>query len=87
MADDFQSGDVVVCVKSDGRYLRDRAVYRLTAVFSYGFDVGVQVDGLDCARLGFDGIYAWRFRKLPKADDSFAEQMRKLKPTHDRVPA
>jgi hypothetical protein len=97
MADDFQVGDVVVCV-DDGPIIcphdpivihdgslaaKRRSVGRIIAI-QPGFG-GVCMCNVVLTD-GGAGVEA-RFRKLPKADDRFAEQMRALKPHREKVPA
>lgn len=101
MADDFQVGDVVVCVNADmidcphdpevlhaGFEAPARgAIGRVRAIAPAPAPEGERWCG--CTAIFTDdgaGIIA-RFRKLPKADDRFAEQMRALKPHRVREPA
>lgn len=95
MADEFQPGDVVVCVDPDTpaaigwrgpSQLRLGASYRVATVFVDSWGLCCTVRGVVADTVN-GGFLCRRFRKLPKADDSFIEQMRKLKRAHDRVPA
>lgn len=90
----FAPGDVVVCVDAqpcEEGYappeLTEGAHY---TIFEVGFDQfdnpGVFLDELESR--GFAGGYlAYRFRHIDKADDTFTEQMRALKPQRGKVPA
>lgn len=95
MSDDFQVGDVVVCINAKpdsfdpkAGLLKERAHYRVAVVGP--------VKGVFC--LGFRALpadkpntaWAWnanRFRKLPRADEQFTEMLRALKPTRAPVSA
>lgn len=97
MADEFAVGDVVVCVNDgplvcphDSLVVHDgslaakkRTVGRIVAIEpGHTFICLCRVIHTDVGA----GVEA-RFRKLPKADDRFAEQMRALKPHREKVPA
>jgi hypothetical protein len=94
MGDDFQAGDVVVAVSHDICPLHaDRAddapemigrIYRISATVPATLDGcigGARLEGRPDLRC------VGTLRKLPKADDRFAEQMRALKPHRVREPA
>jgi hypothetical protein len=97
MSDDFQIGDVVVCVAGGPIVCpHDPLVVHDGSLAPKHRSVG-RIVGIDP---GFGGVcmctvihtdagpgVAIRFRKLPKADDRFAEQMRALKPHREQVPA
>lgn len=103
VGDDFQVGDVVVCV-DDSPY-RSRDVKGKPWPMAKGSTW--RVSDVLVARLGplagqvllrfhaepplsrawKRGWYHARFRKLSKADEQFTEQMRQCKPHRNRVPA
>lgn len=98
MSDEFQVGDVVVCVDDgplvcphDPLVIHDgtlaaklRSVGRIETIEAGHPDICCLCD-LIYTDAGI-GVAA-RFRKLPKADDRFAEQMRAQKPHREHVPA
>jgi hypothetical protein len=95
MADDFKAGEAVICIDA-APDAKDPRADLLTEGRAYRVNtVGRTKDGeLRLAFLCFpsSGGRGWafcthRFRKLPKADDRFAEQMRALKPHREKVPA
>jgi hypothetical protein len=90
---DIQAGDVVVCVNVDpAPYwgpppLTLRAVYRVEDVLGIddGDGVGIVIQGVSAAPcLAF---YSYRFKKLPKADESFTQQIRACRPIKRGVDA
>lgn len=86
MSDFFKMGDVVVCVDAGNNtaYLANNAIYRVRALKGpYLYLVGVHA----FSGSGQDGFSAHRFRHLPKADDTFIQQMRSLKPARAKESA
>lgn len=94
---DFQVGDVVVCVDdgpcgcgcgdlmnfSIGQMDRiDRIWVRSSGVYFDSPHFGTPSPNHPAR-----GVAARRFRKLPKADDSFIQQILACKPHHNQVPA
>jgi hypothetical protein len=85
----FKVGDVVVCVNSDrAPMLKLQATYRVSGVNNWGICEldgavysGVLLFGVNIN--GYDAIDARRFKHLPKADDTFINQMRSLKPAKE----
>lgn len=92
MSGPFNVGDVAVCVDADPCPCTGRACpyqkgkpYRVSAIgATYTAEDGL-VQWLQSEAL--DRWSADCFRHLPKADDSFAAQMRACRPVRDRVPA
>lgn len=91
---DYDVGDVVVCISSDGKGgdgvdpdcpLPFIAVggFRRVRNIEPSFE-GVEFEGCYDEDWCYD---ARSFRKLPKASDDFTEQMRKLKPHKQKVEA
>jgi len=86
MSDDFQVGDLAICVLALPP-LRQGAIYRIAQVLELRGEAGVNVREIDVISLGYVGIKASRFRKLPKADEQFTQSMRALKPHKVEEPA
>jgi len=93
MADEFKVGDVVVCIGGTGRYVPIGTIDRVTFVdwydeeHSFDCQAGVGIDLLGHPAREHDAE-AWcssAFRLLPKADDTFINQMRSLKPAKEKV--
>lgn len=90
MSDDFQVGDVVVCVddKAQGysgdNVLRGRH-YRIASFIKRHGITGCTLEGMNPDP--YLGYAIKRFRKLPRADESFTEQMRACRPTRVGEPA
>lgn len=87
---DYDVGDVVVCISTptchsayDIGKVKKGAMYRVDR-FVFGGQA-VHLCGIDWTNP--NGMWAHRFRKLPKASDEFTEQMRKLKPNKQKVEA
>jgi len=87
MSEEFQVGDVVVCVLS-GPTIEQGEIHRIE-----GFRVGSELSMLGVSELGLflkgkrsrtvKGSYdARRFQKLPRADEEFTRQIRACKPQH-----
>jgi hypothetical protein len=98
MSEEFQVGDVVVCVcdrsptcigRSLSEQLRQGVLYRITATLLAADGLSVLVNGEaphTCAcHIGEAGWHPDRFRKLPRADEEFTRQIRACKP--QRVPS
>lgn len=87
---DYDVGDVVVCVDDSGG-LFDLPVVRFGQIERVSQIVECEGGGLGVELIGKthpDWAYgAERFRKLPKADDTFTEQMRALRPHKVEEPA
>lgn len=95
MSDDFQVGDVVVCISDDYErasgpeswWPKRGQIYRVA-----GLDHclnGLFLEFAEDPDFG-DTELGWAatdFRKLPKADEQFTEQMRAIRPHTKRVPA
>jgi len=84
--DFFKIGDVAVCIDAgeNTKYIKNGAIYRVRALKGpYLYLVGVHA----VSGSGQDGFRAHRFRHLPKADDTFINQMRSLKPAKDKANA
>ncbi len=93
MAEDFQVGDVVVCV-NDSPCTATGEPKPVPCPWKRG-EIG-RVVSISACRYGLElapqkhrllYIAAYRFRKLPKADEQFTERMRKCKPHRNQVPA
>lgn len=96
MADEFKVGDVVVRVKIDrdidpfhGRRMKSKgsipygSMVRVADVIYFN-EVGLVIQGHPSGH----PTGAWShlgFKKLPKADDTFINQMRSLKPAKDKA--
>lgn len=95
MADDFQVGDVVVCINDDicpvvgGQHsYRKGAIYRVAIVRTVKDYLGRPATGLKAVGLENEaGRNIICFRKLPKADEQFTADMRACRPHRNRVPA
>ncbi len=97
MSDDFQVGDVVVCVHASspacsystppekGRHYRVTGVIRARCAKTKRPVQGVEVAELSATP--FSAFHELFFRKLPKADETFTEQMRSLRPHKVEQPA
>lgn len=100
MSDDFQPGDLVVCITvgpidrparmvSAGMHkLRLGHIYRVARV---GFcpvtrEVGLRLVGHPHSSIN-SHVRAIRFRKLPPADEQFTADLKARIRRHDRVPA
>jgi len=93
MSEEFQVGDVVVCVDADtparpGYFspdqIRNGDLYRLSDTFIDEWGDCIKVAGI-VAHTVNGGFLAARFRKLPRADEEFTRQIRACKP--QRTPA
>jgi hypothetical protein len=93
MSDDFQVGDVVVCVgplePGDDRFgIHETRLYRIRAV---GTSTVERMPILNFVGLlepaPWEGWLFHCFRKLPRADEQFTEQMRACKPVRVSEPA
>jgi len=97
MADDFQVGDVVVCVDDgpivcphDPLIVHDGTLAAKRRSVGRIFEIEPGLDWVCACRVVHTEVgagVAIRFRRLPKADGRFAEQMRALKPHRVREPA
>lgn len=100
MESDFKVGDAVVCVDAspckEHPYpgapfgLKQGGIFRIKDMY-IGDDasVGLYLSGVDNegedAGETWEGYDAIRFKHLPKADDTFINQMRSLKPAKEKT--
>lgn len=94
---DYDVGDVVVCVESTNLPASNplppmrRGEIGRVAWIGESYDRVAKRDDLGVALEGRnDGLWAYHarcFRKLPRADDTFTEQMRALRPHKVEEPA
>ena len=94
MSDDFNVGDVVVCFREPSGWIASDWEPKVGSFYSIaGIDVdttGVAIIDLreDPSCFSDDGAWeAAAFRKLPRADEQFTEQMRACKPVRVSEPA
>ena len=89
MADDFKVGDVVVCVhEPDGEINvmwgpKVGQIYKIIQVFFWEGYLLVNL-AEDPFAVPFNGFEAFAFKHLSKADDTFIQQMRSLKPARTK---
>ena len=99
MGEDFQVGDVVVCVDArtpampnstapaEHSELREGSMYRVRSLWNDScFGPCLTLNEVE-ARSVNGGFLCRRFRKLPKADEEFTASLRARKPSRNRVPA
>jgi hypothetical protein len=86
-------GDVVVCVDASGaNMLAEGRAYTVTdAMFAEpqwrdAGEFGVILAEVKSSTSS-GGFYAWRFRKVQKADDKFTRQIRALRPVKQKEDA
>lgn len=86
-------GDIVVCIWASSPSIALGAVDRVVEVYEGRSALDPEHLGLGVVlaqhtpRDGCTGFDIRRFRKIDKADDSFTEQMRQLRPTREQVSA
>jgi len=93
MSDEFKVGDVVVCVREpegpyyDGWEPRIGGIYKVVDIIPDGIDLGRMLINLaeDPTRDDETGFEENAFKHLPKADDTFINQMRSLKPAKEKT--
>lgn len=94
MSGDFEVGDVVVRVAVVGPAIKDPecepppigSYHTVADVVPWGRKLGLRIPGWPSSHP--TGCWGTRgFRKLPKADESFTQQIRACKPQRNRVPA
>jgi len=91
MSDEFKVGDIVICTGGTGLRVKIGTIDRVTFVDWYDAkhsddgEAGVGIDLLNNSAQAH-GAESWcsnAFRLLPKADDTFINQMRSLKPAKE----
>lgn len=92
MSEEFKVGDVVVCVNDAGAdHIRVGDIGRITkigsprvCIFDYKIHAVLFFSNLQPNK-GTIGFAAGRFKHLPKADDTFINQMRSFKPAKEKT--
>lgn len=91
MADDFQAGDVVVrVIRGPRNIIPVGTICRVIAVRIGHYEGSPSLALILAGWAHGPGTVGWEhrfFKKLPKADEQFAADMRACRPHRNRVPA